>query len=98
MPIKRVRGIGTIIRDVTEAWKIKGYSSCAACKNLARELDNAGLSNVETNWNYWLIRLNDSIKEWRNERSFPIPQPPMFIVEQLLLYAVQTHRSELNLS
>lgn len=96
MSKKRRRGPGSVIRETLEAWRIKSHAGCG-CTELAYEMDQVGANVVEEKITEYTQRMYDSIKIWRRDCRFPVPQPPFFVIQELIEYGIKTSRAELTI-
>jgi len=87
------RRIGTIIRETLAAWQIKSHG-CSACNEVMTEMNRVGVDKVEQNLEYFKKRMSDSIRQWRRENHSRIPQPPLYVIELLIRYAVAKAHQE----
>lgn len=57
-------------------------------------MDKDGPEKVEERLEYYKLEMKESIKKWRKKNTIPVPQPPLFVIEKLILYGVETSKSE----
>lgn len=84
-----MRGVGTVIRESLHAFGISD-NGCG-CTTLANEMDSFGADRVEANLDVFVEKMQESIKRWRRG-SLLIPQPPSFVVKELISYAIKKSR------
>lgn len=84
-------GPGTIIRETLHAFGISDHG--CGCTALANEMDAAGVDLVEKNVDQYVEKMKESIKRWRRESNSILPQPPTFVIKELILYGCQKSRS-----
>lgn len=90
------RGPGSVISDTLAAWRIKHHAGCD-CTSIAADMDSDGPDLVEKKLEHYTSRMKKSIKIWRKVNWYkPIPQPPDFVIRDLILYGISKSREEKN--
>lgn len=87
---------GTAIKQVLACWGITERSGCG-CTDLANEMDRDGPDRVEQRLeDYYIPKMNDSIKKWRGKIKVPTFQPPEIAIRKLIQYGISKAREVPN--
>lgn len=90
------RGVGTIIKETLAAWYITSNPGCY-CEDIAAELDRTNIHRIEERFSEFASKIEESVKSWRSGLKKIVPQPPRYVVEELLSYGIRKHKEEVGL-
>lgn len=86
------RGVGSRIKDFLTRRGIVPHDGCG-CEELARELDEAGVDEVERRIDYFAEKMQNNVRKWkRGGIRTLIPTPPLIVIKQFLQWAIEEER------
>ena len=86
------KGVGSRIKEFLSKRGIVSHSGCG-CEELARELDSIGVDEVERRVDEFAEKMQSSIRKWkRGGISKLIPTPPLIVIKNFLLWAIEEER------